>query len=129
MVGSFSYAWDAHHNREPVAAMVNPDSLGLAESEFSATGTDGKLVHILEATAKALQLPLSAMSIEEVGLTDAACFRKVGIPAITIHSVSLATLPDLHSRSDGLDAIHKDRYYRSYQLVLGYLAALDQTLN
>jgi hypothetical protein len=69
------------------------------------------------------------MNLEQVGLSDAMSFRSVGIPAVTIHSLNMSTLPVVRTRYDGLDAIHKDRYYRSYQLVLGYLAALDQALN
>jgi hypothetical protein len=109
--------------------MVNLDSLGLAESEFWATPSDAELASVLTATAKTFQLPLSSVSFEENGISDAGAFRAQRIPSITIHSLDLRALETLHEGGDRLGSIHKDRYYRSYCLVQAYLAALDRSLN
>jgi hypothetical protein len=49
-------------------------------------------------------------------------FREKKIPSITIHSLLQETVPILHSSKDRIEAIHKDQYYRTYSLVLAYLA-------
>jgi Iap family predicted aminopeptidase len=110
---------------EPVVAMVNMDSLGLAETEVWASRADPKLVSLIIGTAEVLKLPVSGMNVVRVGSTDSESFREKKIPAITIHSLTSATLPILHSAKDRIEAIHKDEYYRTYRLVLGYLAVLD----
>jgi Iap family predicted aminopeptidase len=61
-----------------------------------------------------------------VGSSDSASFREVNIPAMTIHSLTQDTWPILHTSRDQIDRIKFDAYYRSYMLVLGFLATLDQ---
>lgn len=129
MVGSKEYVKQLRKSHEPVIAMVNMDTLGLGETEVWASRADPKLVSLLERTATAERLPLSIMNVEKVGSTDSESFREKRIPAITIHSLTAATLPILHSAKDRIEAVHKDRYYRTYRLVLAYLAALDQNLD
>ena len=90
---------------------------------------DRELLRLMDVTAKAVKLPVRGMNVERVGSTDSEPFREKKIPAITIHSLTQETLPVLHSSKDRIEAIHKDEYYRTYRLVLAYLALLDQSLN
>jgi hypothetical protein len=125
LVGSAAYVRQMEKTHEPVVAMVNMDTLGLGETEVWASHADPKLVSLIIGTAEILKLPVSGMNVDGVGSTDSESFRAKKIPAITIHSLTSATLPILHSAKDRIEAIHKDAYYRTYRLVLGYLAVLD----
>jgi hypothetical protein len=69
------------------------------------------------------------MNVDRIGSTDSESFRDKKIPAITITSLTSETLPILHSSKDRSEAIHMDRYYRTYRLVLAYLAVLDRSLD
>jgi hypothetical protein len=129
LAGSKAYVQQLGKTHEQVIAMVNMDTLGLAESEVWVNRADPKLVQLMDVTAVALKLPVSGVNVEQVGSTDSQPFREKQIPAITIHSLTQQTLPILHSSKDRIEAVHKDEYYRTYQLVLGYLAVLDQKLD
>ena len=128
-VGSKAYVRELGKTHEQVIAMVNMDTLGLAETEVWVNHADSKLVQLMELAAAAVKLPVSGMNVDQVGDTDSESFREKKIPAITIHSLTSATLPILHSAKDRIEAVHKDEYYRTYQLVLAYLAVLDQKLD
>ena len=129
MLGSQAYVRQMMKTGETAVAMVNLDTLGLTESEVWVHRADPKLVKLLELTAAATMLPVSAMNVDSVGSTDSESFREKKIPAITIHSLTTETLPILHSSKDRLEAIHRDEYYRTYRLVLAYLAVLDHELD
>ena len=129
LLGSETYV----HNmtEEQVAhteAMINMDSLGLAPSEVWLTHADKQLALILFAVAKAMNAPLSAVNVDNVGSTDSESFAKRKIPRMTVHSVTQQTLRILHSSRDKLDAINLADYYQSYRLLAAYLAYLDTAL-
>jgi len=127
-LGSKAYVKELLKSQEHVAAMVNLDTLGLAESEVWVNRADPNLVQLIKRTADAAKLPVSGVNFERIGSTDSESFRLKKIPAITIHSLTPATLRILHSPKDKIEAIHSDEYYRTYRLVLAYLAVLDQSL-
>jgi hypothetical protein len=129
LVGSKAYVEQLRKTHEPVTAMVNMDTFGLAETEVWVSHADPKLVDLMRRSAAALKLPLSGMNVDGVGSTDSESFRAKKIPAITNHSVTSATLPILHSAKDRIEAVHKDEYYRTYRLVLAYLAVPDLGLD
>ncbi|MEQ1947291.1 MAG: M28 family peptidase [Bryobacteraceae bacterium] len=129
MVGSRAYVREIQKNHDTVSAMVNMDTLGLGETEIWVSRADKNLVELMDLAAAATDLPVKGMNIEAVGSTDSESFREKKIPAITIHSLTQATLPLLHSPKDNIDAIRKDEYYRTYRLVLAYLAVLDLKLD
>ena len=83
----------------------------------------------MEVAAAATNLPVSSMNVDGLGSTDSESFREKNIPAITIHSLTLETLRILHSRYDRIENVHADEYYRTYRLVLAFLAVLDQNLD
>jgi Iap family predicted aminopeptidase len=129
LVGSKYYVRELGKTHEAVSAMVNMDTLGLSETEVWVNRADPKLVHLMELAASTVNLPVTAMNVDKVGSTDSESFREKKIPAITIHSLTSATLPILHSAKDTIAAIHRDEYYRTYRLILAYLAVLDQSLD
>jgi hypothetical protein len=128
-LGSKAYVRELGNTHEQVIAMVNMDTLGLAEAEVWVNHADSKLVQLMELTAAVVKLPVSGMNVDQVGTTDSEPFREKKIPAITIHSLTSATLPILHSPKDRIAAVRKDEYFRTYRLVLAYLAVLDQKLD
>jgi Zn-dependent M28 family amino/carboxypeptidase len=128
-IGSNQYvAHLSKPQRKMIAAMINFDTLGLGPSEVWLSHADKDLANKLAAVAKAVQLPLTAMNVEQVGSTDSEQFRESGIPALTIHSLTSQTFPILHSRDDQLKAMHWDDYYNTYQLAAAYLSYLDSAL-
>jgi Iap family predicted aminopeptidase len=129
MVGSKAYVHQLAKNQDYVAAMVNMDTLGLAETEVRVSHADPKLLRLMEVAAAAVKLPVSGMNVDNIGSTDSESFRDKKIPAITIHSATSETWPILHSSQDRMEAIHMDSYYRTYRLVLAYLAVLDRSLD
>jgi Iap family predicted aminopeptidase len=129
LVGSEFYA--KHLNpaqRERIAAVINLDSLGLAPTEVWASRADPQLVRVLNAVAHAMNLPLSAMNVDNAGSTDSESFAPYKIPRITIHSVTQDTWHVLHSPGDQFSAIHLGDYYSTYRLLTAYLVELDQYL-
>jgi hypothetical protein len=84
-----------------VSAMVNMDTLGLAETEVWVSHADPMLVRLMEVAAATAKLPVAGMNVENVGSTDSEPFREKKIPAITIHSVTSETWPILHSPKIG----------------------------
>lgn len=129
LLGSRAYVRHVEKTHEPVIAMVNMDTLGLAETEVWVSHADPKLAHLMEVAAQTAKLPVSGVNVEKVGSSDSESFRAKKIPAITIHSLTSATLRILHSPRDRIEAIDRDEYYRTYRLVLAYLALLDLSLN
>jgi aminopeptidase-like protein len=127
-IGSHFYA--KQMSKEQVAstdAMVNLDTLGLAESEVWTAAADKDLLLRLRKVAGVLNIPISGMDVQKVGSTDSIQFTERKIPSITIHSLTQQTWDAhiLHTVKDRLSAINFDDYYQSYQLIAGYLAYLD----
>jgi hypothetical protein len=75
-----------------------------------------------------MKLPVATVNVDKVGSSDSETFRERKIPAITIHSLTQATLRILHSPQDTVKQIDFDAYYRTYRLMVGYLLVLDQNL-
>ncbi len=129
MLGSIYYAQHlTSEQRGRIAAMVNMDSLGLGPTKVWASHADGSLVQDLDSVAATVHLPVDVVNVEEVGTSDSESFVPYGIPRITLHSVTQATLHILHSSNDRLPAIRMGDYYDSYRLIAAYLAYLDDHL-
>ncbi len=110
---------------ESIQAMVNLDTLGLGESKVWASDSDQILVNLLFAVSSAVQLPLSVFNVDTLGNSDGLSFKKMGVPIITLHTVTRENIEILHSEKDRLSAIDLDNYYDSYKLIAIYLAAMD----
>ena len=129
LLGSKAYVAELGKSHEVVTAMVNLDTLGLSESEVWVRRADPGLVRLMELAAATMKLPVSAMNLDNVGTTDSESFMEKKIPAITITSLTSETFPILHSSKDRIEAVRQGEYYRTYRLLLAYLAVLDQNLN
>jgi Zn-dependent M28 family amino/carboxypeptidase len=126
LLGSKEYVRQLRKATSNIRAMVNMDTLGLTDTEVWVSHADPKLVGLMNGVANSMNLPVSGMNVDKVGSSDSESFRDAHIPAITIHSLTQQTLDLLHSPKDQLKEIHFDAYYRTYKLVLAYLAVLDQ---
>jgi len=128
LLGSKAFVKDIGPRRQEFKAMINIDSVGLTETKVWESHADKELIRWLVATAKASDLPLAGVNVDEVGSSDSEPFREAKIPALTLHSVTQGTLGILHSPEDKIEKIQLDPYYRTYRLILAYLAVLDQKL-
>jgi Zn-dependent M28 family amino/carboxypeptidase len=125
LVGSHFYVHQlSKEARRNIQAMVNLDSLGLSPTKMDLA--DKKLATALATVAGNFKLPLSVMNVRSLGRSDSDSFQDNKIPSITIHSVTAATFPILHSPRDQFSAIRLDDYYDTYLLVRAYLAYLDE---
>jgi hypothetical protein len=105
---------------------VNLDSLGLSPTKVDLDRADKTLANALKAVAGSSNLPLSVMNVRGLGRSDSDSFQDNKIPSITIHSVTSATWPILHSPRDQFSAIRLEDYYDTYLLLRVYLAHLDE---
>ncbi len=126
LFGSKAYVKARGKGISNVKAMVNMDTLGLAETEVWVSHADPKMVDLISRVASLMKLPVSGMNVDQVGSSDSESFREAHVPAMTLHSINTETWSILHSARDQIDRIKFDAYYRSYMLVLGFLATLDQ---
>ena len=128
-VGSRFYA--RQMTKEQVVAtdaMVNMDTLGLAHTEVWASHSDKRLLGALVYIAKQLNVPVTAVNVDQVGSSDAEQFSERKIPRITIHSLTQETWDAriLHTSKDRISAMRLDDYYQTYRLLAAYVAFLDQ---
>jgi Iap family predicted aminopeptidase len=125
LVGSSFYVHQlSKEDRRNIQAMVNLDSLGLSPTKMDLA--DKKLAQALVTVASGANLPLTMMNVRNLGRSDSDSFQDKNIPSITIHSVTMANWPILHSPRDQLSAIHLDDYYDTYLLIRAYLIYLDE---
>lgn len=115
--------------RKQVSAMVNLECLGMTAPKVWASRADKKLLALYVRVATTIGVKPEASNVDNVGDDDSHSFLFAGIPVLTIHSVTQATIDILHSPDDKLSAIHPSDYYSAYRLAASYLAALDQTAN
>jgi hypothetical protein len=111
-----------------IRAMVNMDTLGLGPTAVWVSRSDQDLVQALITMAQLSKLPLKGVNVEKVGMSDEEPFIQHHIPAVIIHSLTQETLRVLHSPQDNYKAVRFGDYYNTYQLLLGYLAFLDEKL-
>ncbi|MHB8216155.1 MAG: M28 family metallopeptidase [Candidatus Sulfotelmatobacter sp.] len=128
-VGSHFYARQMTQEQvAATAAMVNMDTLGLAPTEIWASHSDRRLNGAIAYVGKQLNIPVTAVNVEQVGSTDSEQFAARGIPSITIHSLTQESWNAhiLHTSKDRFSAMKLDDYYQSYLLLSAYVAFLDQ---
>jgi putative aminopeptidase FrvX len=128
-VGSRFYARQMTNDQAAATdAMVNMDTLGLAQTEIWASHSDKRLCSALVYIAKQLGLPVKSVDVDQIGSTDSVQFAARKIPSITIHSLTQATWNAriLHTSKDRISVMRLDDYYQTYGLVAAYLAFLDR---
>jgi Zn-dependent M28 family amino/carboxypeptidase len=126
LIGSSYYVKKLTNEQKPlIRAFVNLECLGLTSAKVWIHRSTPALVVRLGEVARAVDLPLQGVNVEQVGDDDTHPFLSAKIPVITIHSVTQETLPVLHTDRDRKEAIHPDEYYDTYKLLAFYLAYLD----
>jgi len=126
LIGSKQYVKDlTKEQKSRIVAFVNLECLGLSPTKVWVRRSTPELVSRLLAVAKAIEAPVEGANVDAVGDDDTHPFLSSKIPVISIHSVTPATLPILHTPRDKMSAIHLDDYYASYKLIADYLAYLD----
>lgn len=108
-----------------VRAFVNLECLGLTPVKVWGHRSTPALVARLDEVAKAIQITVDEVNVENIGDDDTHPFLSAHIPVISIHSVTQQNFDILHSDRDRLDAIHFGDYYTAYRLAAYYLAYLD----
>jgi Zn-dependent M28 family amino/carboxypeptidase len=115
--------------RAATRAMINLECLGLTTPKVWRSRADPKLFNLYVQAAAAANVRVEVMNVDNVGDDDSHPFLKAGIPVLTIHSVTSANLPLLHTSGDNLKAIHPQEYYISFRMAAAYLAYLDSKLD
>jgi hypothetical protein len=111
-----------------IHAMINLECLGVGPPEVWVSRADKGLLDAYSVVASILHVQPRGMNVDRVGDDDSHSFLNVGIPVLTMHSLTPDTLHLIHRPSDKLDAIHADDYYAAYRMAAAYLAYLDSTL-
>jgi len=126
MVGSSRYVKNlSPAQRKLIHAFVNLECLGVSTVNVWLSRSTPALVSRLREVARAIDVPLHGVDVDQVGDDDTHPFLAAHIPVISIHSVTNDTFPILHTKRDRMDAIRFDDYYAAYQLAAYYLAYLD----
>ena len=119
---------------ERTEAMINLEPLGYSPTKISPGGSDKKLVESFITVMYALKQMGSQVEVSHAIHVDSEPFAALGIPGITIHSLTQDAVaglqdPPIVSTQGGSTAeFRSDFYYNSYRLISGYLAFLDETL-
>lgn len=130
LIGSTAYVKDLSANQlQTIRAAVIIDTLALGPTEVWASRANKPLLGLLFATSRTMKLPLTSVNVDNFGESDEEPFIAKKIPTVTIHSLTSATIPVLHSPKDNWSAVKLDDYYESYKLLSGYLAILDRYLD
>lgn len=121
-------------------AMINLEALGFSPTKISSSASDKKLVGSLVTVMYVLKQVASQVDISDMIRLDSEPFASRNIPQITIHSLThdaAASLPTQEQQlvaTPGSDfahlesGFHPSLYYKSYHLISGYVAYLDETL-
>jgi Zn-dependent M28 family amino/carboxypeptidase len=111
--------------RKAIRAMINLECLGLEGPKVWGSRADPHLLESYARVISALHIPAAVVNVEKVGDDDSHSFRDAGIPTLTIHSITQATFPLLHTSRDKVSAIHPEVYYTTYRMAATLLAFLD----
>ncbi len=68
------------------------------------------------------------VNVDQVGDTGSHPFAEKKIPVIDFHSLTVQTLPLLHTTKDQMTAIDLGQYEITHRMLAAYLALLDQSL-
>jgi aminopeptidase-like protein len=129
LVGSHAFVRELGREEiRRIHAMINLECLGVGPPEVWVSRANKRLLNAYAIVAGILHVPTVGMNVDRAGDDDSHSFLNVGIPVLTIHSLTRETLHIIHHSSDNLTAIHADDYYTSYRMAAAYLAYLDTTL-
>jgi hypothetical protein len=129
LVGSRAYVKSRHKvDLDRVKAFVNLDSLAAGPLEVWKSHAAPNLLAMASNTAKAINLTLYGMDVDNVGDGDSHSFRDKKIPVIDFHSLDNDTFQLIHTKNDVLAAVSREHYRNSYRFLAVYLGVLDARL-
>jgi Zn-dependent M28 family amino/carboxypeptidase len=129
LYGSHAYVKQlSKAERGQVRAMINLECLGLAPPAAWGSRADKRLLKAYIATVHALGEQAVVINVDQFGDDDSHPFLSVGIPVLTMHSLTPDNIGVLHSTRDQLSAIHPQDYYKAYRVATVYLTYLDTAL-
>ncbi len=107
-------------------AMINIDSLGLAEPQVLDNASSKKLAQLAGDLAKEMKMQFSHASVGEAD-ADSSSFVAKKIPALTIHGMTNDWPSILHTRNDQASKVNPVSVYLGYRLALALLIRLDSS--
>jgi len=110
--------------RPKYCAMVNIDSLGMADPQVMDNTSTIKMRDAADAMAKELQIKLAHASITDAD-ADSSSFKDKGIPAITFHGLNSDWKRFLHTPNDKFQNINIDSLLKGYGFVTLFIARID----
>jgi hypothetical protein len=129
MIGSTHFVQSlSQEAQESIRAMVNIDTLGLGPLMAGITSSDPELLCNFWLASSMTGAPTRAVKITRGLAGDFDPFVKAGIPTIDFSSISGNIVGVLHTKNDSIQAIDRDEYYSSYNLLAAFLLIADQTL-
>lgn len=127
LLGSRAYVKEMpKEHRAKVRAMINLDCMGAGSTKVGWTRSDEELTKAFIAVADSLKIKAELMAYDRIGSSDHESFRRVKIPVLTLHSLTQATLPVIHSSRDQPKLIRAQEYFEAYKLISAYLVYLQQ---
>lgn len=106
-------------------AMINIDSLGLAQPQVLDNASSKKMIQLAEELAKEMKMPFGHASVDGAD-ADSSSFVSRKIPALTIHGMTKDWPRILHSRNDQASRVNANSVYLGYRLALAMLLKVDQ---
>lgn len=114
----------AKDDRKSYCAMVNFDSFGLARPQVLTNISTGKLSKFTSQVAKKFEIPFASVPVAMAD-SDSSSFRRVGIPAVTLHGLSYEWKRVIHTGYDQTKRVKSANLYLGYILGVNLLAELD----
>ncbi len=108
-------------------AMVNLDSFGFGYPQILDNASSEKLSDLAKDLAKELEMPFSHASLLGSADADSSSFKRIDIPAITLHGLSNDWKNYLHTSKDKLKNVNSNSVFIGYQFVLRYLMKIDSS--
>ncbi|WP_162179963.1 M28 family metallopeptidase [Bryobacter aggregatus] len=129
LVGSTAYVKKlSAAQRAKIQAVVNLECLGMGPVNVWVSRSTPSLVLRLAEVAKAIEVPLHRVDVDKVGDDDTHPFHNLGIPVLSIHSITQESYSILHTAKDQLSVVKMSDYYTAYRLAAFYLSYLDLKL-
>ena len=105
-------------------AMINIDSLGLANPFAMTNSSSPKMISLASEQAAISQIPFSSTPIPGAD-ADSSSFRMVGIPAITLSGITGNWYEILHTKKDQQKRVNPASVYLGYRLALAVWNQID----
>jgi len=112
--------------RSSYCAMINFDSFGLGRPQILEEISSPKLTKFVSRIADESKIPFYSGSLG-IGDSDSTSFKRIGVPAVTLHGLSSEWDKILHTDKDRVSAIRSASLYSGYVLGLDVMKNLDSS--